>query len=98
MFPSEVENVICQHPAVMDAAVVGVPHEKWGESVCAVVIRKPGAECSEEEVVQHCRRHLAGYKRPKRVVFIEPGQMPRTATGKILHRILRERLADGDWP
>jgi len=98
VFPSEVENVICRHPAVMDAAVVGVPHEKWGEAVCAVIIRKPGAECSEEEVVQHCRQHLAGYKRPKRVVFIEPGQMPRTATGKILHRILRERLADGDWP
>ncbi len=93
VFPSELENVLCCHPAVFDVAVIGVPHEKWGESVHAVVIVKDDCTCSEEEMVAYCRDKMAAFKRPKTVEFIEAEQMPRTATGKILHRILRDRCA-----
>ncbi|RME23506.1 MAG: long-chain fatty acid--CoA ligase [Deltaproteobacteria bacterium] len=95
VFPSEVENVLCCHEAVLDAAVVGEQHEKWGEAVCAVVILKEGCSCSEQQLVEHCRERLARYKVPKRVVFIPPERMPRTSTGKILHRVLREMLNEG---
>ena len=92
VFPSEVENVLCGHPKVFDAAVIGVPHEKWGEAVCAVVILKEGCSCEEREVIEFCAQKLARYKVPKQVRFIRQEEMPRTATGKILHRILRERF------
>ncbi len=93
VFPSEVENVICRHQAVFDVAVIGLPDEKWGEAVRAVVILKEGCSCQESEIVDLCRGRLASYKRPKSVCFIKPDQMPRTGTGKILHRVLRERYA-----
>lgn len=89
VYPSEVEEVIGGHPNVFDVAVISLPDEKWGEKVVAVVI--PKAALSEKDILDWCRDRLAGYKRPKEVVFIEPDDMPRTATGKILHRILRER-------
>jgi len=92
VFPSEVEAVLQGHPAVWDAAVVGVPDDKWGEVVTAVVILKPGATAIEEEIVAHCRGRVAAYKRPKRAIFITEDEMPRTPTGKILHRRLRETL------
>jgi len=91
VYPSEVEEVVCQHPAVMDAAIIGVPHEKWGEAVLAVVILKPGAEAAERDIMEHCRGRMAAYKKPKAVEFIDAEEMPRTGTGKILHRKLRER-------
>ncbi|HUU00214.1 MAG TPA: AMP-binding protein [Myxococcota bacterium] len=91
VFPSEVENVICRHQAVFDVAVIGLPDQKWGEAVRAVVILKDGCNCAEDELVDLCRCELASYKRPKSVRFIKPDQMPRTSTGKILHRLLRER-------
>ena len=91
VYPSEVEEVVCQHPAVMDAAIIGVPHEKWGEAVLAVVILKPGAKAAEREIMEHCRGRMAAYKKPKAVEFIDAEEMPRTGTGKILHRKLRER-------
>jgi acyl-CoA synthetase (AMP-forming)/AMP-acid ligase II len=90
VFPSEVENVLCQHEMVFDAAVIGVPHEKWGEQVHAVVILKEGCSCRDQDLMDFCRDRLAGFKRPKSVQFISPDEMPRTSTGKILHRILRE--------
>jgi len=95
VFPSEVENVVGSHPSVKDVAVIGVPHEKWGEAVKAVVILKEGLIASEAELISHCRGKIAGYKIPKSIDFIKDEQMPRTATGKILHRILRERY--GKW-
>jgi len=93
VFPSEVENVICCHPAVFDVAVIGVPDLKWGEAVRAVVILKEGQQLTENELIDFCRARLAGYKRPKSVDFIKPEEMPRTGTGKILHRVLRDRCA-----
>jgi len=88
-YPSEVEEVIGSHPAVFDAAVIGIPDEKWGEKVVAVVI--PKAEVDENTLLEYCRDKLAAFKRPKQVLFIAAEEMPRTPTGKILHRLLRDR-------
>jgi acyl-CoA synthetase (AMP-forming)/AMP-acid ligase II len=93
VYPSEVEEVIAQHPAVFDVAVIGVPHEKWGEAVKAIVILKQGKAATEEEIIKFCAGKMAGFKKPKEVTFIEPEEMPRTSTGKILHRELRKRYA-----
>jgi fatty-acyl-CoA synthase len=93
VYPSEVESVIGAHPQVQDVAVVGLPDEKWGEAVTAVVVPQAGVDLDEATVLAWCRDRLAGYKRPRRVVVFDEAQMPRTATGKILHRVLRERLA-----
>jgi fatty-acyl-CoA synthase len=92
VYPSEVENCIGGHPKVKDVAVIGIPHEKWGEAVHAVIILKEGQEATEKEIIEWCRDKIAGYKRPKSVSFIREEEMPRTATGKILHRLLRERF------
>ncbi|MGQ9582260.1 MAG: AMP-binding protein [Thermoplasmatota archaeon] len=91
VYPSEVEEVISKHPAVFDVAVIGVPHEKWGEAVKAVVILKEGRTATEKEIIDFAARSLASFKKPKSVDFIKADEMPRTATGKILHRVLRER-------
>ncbi len=91
-YPSEVEEVISRHPSVFDVAVIGVPHHVWGEAVMAVVILKEGASCTAEEMKAFCAGSLAGFKKPKIVEFIPADEMPRTATGKILHRKLRERF------
>ncbi|MCK4821768.1 AMP-binding protein, partial [bacterium] len=93
VFPSEVEKIICTHPAVFDVAVIGIPDPKWGEAVKAVVILKKDASCSEKEISDFCRDKMAGYKRPKTVDFIASDHMPRTGSGKILHRVLRERYS-----
>ena len=93
VYPSEVEGVLGAHPKVKDVAVIGVPHDKWGECVQAVVVLHAGQRASQEELLDWCRDRLAGYKRPRSVLFVADGEMPRTATGKILHRTLRDRLA-----
>jgi fatty-acyl-CoA synthase len=93
VYPSEVEQVLGAHPAVMDVAVIGVPDAKWGESVHAVVVLHPGRAVTEADLVEWCRDRIAGYKRPRSIAFVSESEMPRTATGKILHRTLRER-----WP
>jgi acyl-CoA synthetase (AMP-forming)/AMP-acid ligase II len=95
VFPSEVEAVLLNHPAIYDAAVIGVSDEKWGEVVTAVVILKPDATTTEEDIVAHCRGKVATFKRPKRAIFISDEEMPRTPTGKILHRQLRVRFGRG---
>lgn len=92
-YPSEVEEVIGSHPDVFDVAVIGLPDEKWGERVVAVVI--PKNEVDEKTIIDFCRDKMAVYKRPKQVIFIKQDEMPRTGTGKILHRVLRERYAKG---
>jgi acyl-CoA synthetase (AMP-forming)/AMP-acid ligase II len=91
IYPSEVENVLGGHPKVRDVAVIGVPHEKWGEAVHAVVVLHDQQEASEDELIDWCRTQMAGYKRPRSLAFVSDADMPRTATGKIQHRLLRDR-------
>ena len=74
-----------------DIAVIGIPHDKWGEAVHAVVVLQDGQRVSEDELLAWSSNKIAGYKRPKSVAFIKEEEMPRTATGKILHRMLRQR-------
>lgn len=94
VYPSEVEKVICCHPGVFDVAIAGLPHEKWGEAVTAFVIPKdPNDPPTEEEIIAFCQGKMAGYKRPKSVRFISQEEMPRTGSGKILYRALRERYS-----
>ncbi len=93
VYPSEVENVLCCHPAVMDVAVIGIPDAKWGEAVKAVVVLKEGMQATQDDLKAHCKEHLAGFKCPKTYDFISDKDMPRTATGKIIHRLLRERYS-----
>ncbi len=94
VYPSEIEEVIGNHPDVFDVAVVGLPDNKWGEKVTAVVIPKSGVMLDEKMITEACKNKIAGYKIPKKVIFIKPDEMPRTPTGKILHRILRERVRE----
>jgi acyl-CoA synthetase (AMP-forming)/AMP-acid ligase II len=92
-----VEEIISRHPAVFDVAVIAVPHDKWGEAVWAIVILKEGKTATEKEIIDFCaEKGLASFKKPKSVDFIRPEQMPRTGTGKILHRMLRERYQQKD--
>jgi len=85
----EVEGFLYMHPAVLEAAVIAAPDERWGETVCALVVLKPGAEASEEELIEFCRAQLAHFKCPRRIQFIEA--LPRTATGKIQKNVLRDK-------
>ncbi len=87
----EVEGVLYRHPAVLEAAVVAEPHEKWGESPCAFVTLKAGAEADAAAIIAFCRDNMAGYKVPRRVVF---GPLPKTSTGKIQKFVLRREAAD----
>src|SRR3546814_8258389 len=80
IYSREFEELLFAHPAILEAAVIGVPDEKWGESVRAVVVRREGHELSEQDVIDHCRNSLASYKKPKSVVFAET--LPRLASGK----------------
>ena len=75
--------------------MVGLPDARWGETVHAVVVPAAGAAVTEAELLEWSRGRIAGYKRPRGVTFLSESEMPRTATGKILHRALRERLARG---
>jgi fatty-acyl-CoA synthase len=95
VYPSEVEQVLGAHPAVGTVAVIGVPDAKWGEAVTAVVVARPGCAPLPGDLLEHARRQLAGYKCPRAVRFVEEEEMPRTATGKILHRVLRDRFGGG---
>lgn len=83
VYPAEVEQVIATHAAVQEVCVFGVPDERWGETVKAVVVRRPGTELSAPEIVAWCRGRLAGYKRPHYVQFLTEDQLPRSATGKL---------------
>jgi acyl-CoA synthetase (AMP-forming)/AMP-acid ligase II len=94
IYPSEVETMLGGHPAVKDVAVIGLPDEKWSERVHAVIVLHDGSAVGEAEILDWCRDRIAGYKRPRSVTFMRDDDMPRTATGKIQHRLLRRRLAD----
>jgi fatty-acyl-CoA synthase len=92
VYPSEVENVLASHPKIRDVAIVGRPDDKWGEAVHAVIVLRDGESATEAEFKQWSAEKLAGYKRPKSISFMAHDEMPRTATGKILHRVLKSRL------
>ena len=96
IYPSEVEAVLGACPKVKDVAVIGVPDPKWGERVHGVVVLRDGVEASEAELIDWCRDRIAAFKRPRSVSFLREEEMPRTATGKVLHRVLRTQLAPGD--
>ena len=92
VYPAEVEQVLYELPQVAEAAVIGVPDEKWGEVGKAIVVLKTGASLNEEQVLAHCRQKLAKYKIPKTVVFVE--MLPHTAAGKVLKHELRKKIQE----
>jgi len=93
IYPAEVESALFGHPAVADVAVIGVPDDRWGETVKAVVSLNPGTEATEEELIGYCAEHLAKFKCPTSVDIIDA--LPRNPTGKILKRDLRKPYWEG---
>jgi fatty-acyl-CoA synthase len=90
----EVEQAVVSHDAVLEAAVIGVPDEKWGERPKAFVVLKPGRHADEQELIDHCRARIARYKAPKSVEVVD--ELPRTSTGKVQKHQLREREWAGE--
>jgi acyl-CoA synthetase (AMP-forming)/AMP-acid ligase II len=93
IYPAEVENALFGHPAVADVGVIGVPDDQWGESVKAVVVKKPGMEVSASELIAYCRERIARYKAPRSIDFVD--ELPRNPSGKILKRVLRAPYWEG---
>jgi acyl-CoA synthetase (AMP-forming)/AMP-acid ligase II len=93
IYPREVEEVLCTHPAVLEAAVIGIPDDTWGETVRAVVTLRPGCAATEAEILAWCRDRMAGYKRPRSAEFVT--ELPKSAYGKILRREVRDRYWHG---
>jgi long-chain acyl-CoA synthetase len=93
IYPAEVESVLASHPAVLEAAVIGVPDERWGELVKAVVVLRPGMSAPSAELLAHCRRDLADFKVPRSVDFTDA--LPRTPSGKVRKHILRKPYWEG---
>jgi len=89
IYPAEVEEVLYRHPKILEAAVIGVHDEEWGENVKAIVVIKPGETLTEEEVIDFCKEHLASYKKPRSVDFIDA--LPRNPAMKVLKTVLREK-------
>jgi len=87
VYSSEVEAVLYRHPGVAEAAVIGVPDARLGETIMAVIVAKPGVTLGEQEIAQHCRNSLGGYKIPRRIMFVE--RLPKSAMGKVLKNELR---------
>ena len=88
IYPTEIEEVLYTHPKVMEAAVVGVPDEKWGETPKAFIVLKEGETATEQEIIDYCKERLAGYKKPTKVEFVD--SLPKSAVGKILRKVLRD--------
>jgi acyl-CoA synthetase (AMP-forming)/AMP-acid ligase II len=89
VYSTEVENALYQHPAVLEAAVIGIPDAHWGERVHAVVVVKPGHGAEGQELSDFCRQHIAGYKIPRSVEIVDA--LPKTGSGKIQKAAIRER-------
>jgi acyl-CoA synthetase (AMP-forming)/AMP-acid ligase II len=92
VYPREIEDVLYTHPKIVEAAVIGLPDPSWGESIHAVITLKQGEDMSGEEVIDHCKSHIASFKKPKSVEFVD--KLPRTSAGKVLKRILREKALE----
>ncbi len=92
IYPAEVENILGSHSEIKDVAIVGYPDKKWGEIVCCFAILEDGAKITEIDLIEWTKNKIANYKCPKKVFFIEDKDMPRNTTGKILHKILREKI------
>jgi acyl-CoA synthetase (AMP-forming)/AMP-acid ligase II len=90
IYPAEIEDALLHHSKIADVAVIGYPHEKWGEAVKAIVVVKPGETLTEEELIEWCQGKIGRFKIPKTVIFTDT--IPRTPTGKILKRVLREQF------
>lgn len=93
IYPAEVESALFGHEDVADVAVIGIPDEKWGEAVKAIVVAKPGRSPEADSIIAHARRHIAGFKCPKSIDFVEA--LPRNPSGKILRRELRAPYWEG---
>lgn len=93
VYPAEVENALYEHPAVSEAAVIGIPDNKWGEAVKAIIVTKPDEEVEESQVISFVRKRIAGFKTPKSVDVI--AEMPHNASGKILRKDLRAPYWEG---
>ena len=89
----EVEGMLYKHPAVLEAACVAIPDEKWGETPAAIVVLKPGETATESDIIEFCRENLAHFKCPRAVSFVD--SLPRTATGKIQKNLLRAKYWEG---
>jgi acyl-CoA synthetase (AMP-forming)/AMP-acid ligase II len=88
VYSTEVENVLYMHPQVLEAAVFGVPDDKWGEAVTAAVVLKPGESAGEAEIIEFCKKYQAAYKAPKSIIFLD--ELPKTGSGKITKKVLRD--------
>jgi long-chain acyl-CoA synthetase len=91
VYTAEVEAVLLSHPAIAEAAVIGLPHPDWGEEVHAVVALKSGAQAAEVDIIAYCRERLAGYKTPKAITVMDA--LPRSSTGKVLKREVAKMIA-----
>jgi acyl-CoA synthetase (AMP-forming)/AMP-acid ligase II len=88
VYSTEVENVLYMHPQVLEAAVFGVPDDKWGEAVTAAVVLKPDESAGEAEIIEFCKQYQAAYKTPKSIIFLD--ELPKTGSGKITKKVLRD--------
>jgi acyl-CoA synthetase (AMP-forming)/AMP-acid ligase II len=93
VYPQEVENVLYEHPAVLEAAVVPAPDEKWGERIQAVVVLKEGRIATEEELISHCKNKISGYKCPKAIEIWDT--IPKSPVGKILRKDVKKKFWEG---
>jgi acyl-CoA synthetase (AMP-forming)/AMP-acid ligase II len=93
VYPSEIEQVLYKHPSVMEACAIGVPDEKWGEAIKAVVVLKEGCTATEQEIINHCKELLSGYKKPQSVDFVK--ELPKNPNGKVARRNVREKYWAG---
>ncbi len=90
VYSPEVESMICAHPAVLEAAIIGVPHETWGETIRAVIVKRPDATLSGDELIAWCRERMTHFKCPTSVVFTDT--LPKGGTGKVQKNVLREKF------
>jgi acyl-CoA synthetase (AMP-forming)/AMP-acid ligase II len=93
IYPREVEEVIMAFPGVAETAVIGVPDAEWGEAVKAIVVARQGTDLSASEIIRHCKKHLAGYKKPKSVDFV--AEIPKNLYGKVDRKSLKSPFWEG---
>jgi len=93
VYPREIEDIVLEHPGVLECAVIGLPHSKWVEAVTVVLVPKPGASVTDEEILALLRGRLASYKKPRRIIRV--GAIPKTAVGKPMRKALRAQILAG---